>query len=125
MILQLSNNKAYRLNIDKIIGYCTVSQDDKATQKDITELYRDGFDGMQLVQRQINETKISNGSQLKSADSLKYDLIKVLLEMLFHMGVRQGEQGNVQKYVDIEDNISIGETIGWNTLIAMGFLEEI
>jgi len=124
MLLSLANGKCFRLDVDAIIKYCTGTQDERSIQKDITELYKDGFDGMQLVQKQINETKIQNG-QIKTADSLKYDTVKLMLEILSHIGIRQGEGGNFYKYASIEENISLSETIAWNTLISLGILVEI
>jgi hypothetical protein len=124
MLLSLSNGKCFKLDVDAIVKYCTGTQDERSIQKDITELYKDGFDGLELVQRQINETKIQNG-QIKTEDNIKYDTIKMLLENITSIGLRQGENGIFHKFANIEENISISETISWNTLISLGILIEI
>jgi hypothetical protein len=126
MYIHLSNNKFYYLNIDNIAKYCSGSDDsNKVTQSDITELYRyEDRMGLELTQKQINTTNINNG-QLKTVNTYKYDMIKGLLEVLFKMGIHVMGNGMTTKDIDIEDKISIGESIAWNTMINYGFLEEV
>jgi hypothetical protein len=123
-LLPLSNGNCYRLDIDVLISYCTGSQDDRTIQTDVTELYKDGLDGLQLVQKQCNETKVKNGT-IKTSDSFKYDIIKIMIDVLTNTGIRQGDGGNLLKFNNIEQDISISETIAWNTLISLGILVEI
>jgi hypothetical protein len=124
MYITLSDNQRYRLNIDNIVKYCSGSDDSKATQSDITELYRQGMNELELIQKQINTTNIKNG-QLKTVDTYRYDVVKGLLETFFGMGARVVGSGAIEKDVDINGNISIGESIVWNTLIGYGFLEKV
>jgi hypothetical protein len=122
MLISLSNKKCYKLDIDALIKYCDLEQDDKTVQKDMTELYKEGISGIELTQKQITETRV----QLKPTDGAKYGIVKTLIEVLGNMGIHQGETGSIKKSVDIESGtVSVIETIAWNTLISIGIIVEI
>jgi len=113
---QFQSGVNYYLNIENIVKYCSGSDDGKATQTDITELYRYENENFDLVQKQINNSTIKNG-QLKTIDTYKYDIVKGLIQMLFQVGF------NVDGTMTRE--FSVGESVVWNTLIIYGFLTEV
>ena len=123
MYISLSNGKNYRLNMENIIKYCSNSGNDKATQSNVMEMYQKQGKTFEIVQKEITTSSIRNG-QLDTIDTYRYDLINGLLKMLFGMGFNN-TAGAVTKDLDIESSeISIAESITWNTLISLGFLEE-
>jgi len=110
-------NVKYRLDIEKIISYCS-SSEEKITQSDISELFQPkGNNGFDMVQRQVNTSTIKNG-QLKTLDTYKYDMVKGLIHVLFGMGF------NANGMVEQRD-FTVGESIVWNTLIIYEFLIEV
>ena len=119
--MHLLNDKKYHLNLDNIVKYCSSSDNDKATQSDITELYRQGYNELELVQKQIYTSNMKNG-QLKTIDQYRYDIIKGLLQILFQMGL-DTNNGITIRDSNLE-NLAVGESVVWNTLAAYEFLEE-
>jgi hypothetical protein len=109
----------YRINILKIITFCADRIEDKSIQKDITELYRKGSNNedMELYQKQINETNVVNGNQMKNTDVMKFELIKYLLDIVLGSEMEIDDNGNTYPIDPYE--------LAWNTLSSMGIIEKI
>jgi len=122
--IELENGKKYVLNVEKIIEYCSQTSNEKMSEISVTEMYKAGFDdNLKLIQKQIDEHKTQAGA-LKGSDNLRYDFFRGMFEILFTMGEKQEENGKLNKNTDLDD-ITIGESIVWNTMLVMGFLIEI
>jgi len=122
--IQLDNGKRYILDIEKFIEYCSQTSNEKMSETSISEVYKVEFDdSLKLVQKQVDDHKTQAGA-LKGSDNLRYDFFRGMFEILFGMGIKAEESGKLIKYTDLDD-ISIGETIVWNSMINMGFLIEV
>jgi hypothetical protein len=121
--IALENERVYIINVERIVDLLKDSEKYTLTDFNISETFTDGTDGLVPQKRQSDDRKITNG-QLKPSDNVRFSLINVFIESVLNMGISQQDGGKVIKIDSLKES-SIGEIISWNTLLAMGIIEEV
>lgn len=99
----------YVFDINKILDFVLINNDDKNSDSQITENYDSSDEGkMILTNRQISEIKNSGNDNITT---IRYDLIKLFIN----------ELSNMPQKLDVES--SLGANIIFNTMINEKFIK--
>ena len=102
--------KAYYLNMDAVMKWCLRSSNNPSKEIEINEGYDTNDNGdIQMMTKVVRELKTANSQD----DTIRYDFVKLILFPFL---------SNVSNVEEIESNFS--NTVLFNTLVNMGFLEE-
>lgn len=107
------NGKTYYLDLDKIIEFCLKSETKNVRDSEITEGYEkidEENNSLTLTSRVIRE---STGFSNPQNDMITYDIIKMLLSVVF------------SDSFTLETTVLLNNIIVFNTMLKMGFLNEI
>lgn len=131
MLFQI-DEEIYALDLSKINEFIFSSQTEKNSETNISEVYAKvdeaNNDNLKLVSKEIAENK-TNGNA--SIDNIKYDMIKMMLDLILGIG---GNGKNNGMFIDqpfhnektsSTDSMSVGEIIAFNTFVNEGFLINI
>lgn len=102
------NNAIYMFDMDAIMQFIFGDENDRTNDSEITETYiaNESTNELQLINKQLREVK---GSDNSTKQNIKYDLLKVFIDVL-----RSTEP----------DQQTIGESIVFNTLYLNGLIKE-
>lgn len=117
-------DEIYALNLNKMTEFIFKSKDEKNIEANQTLTYSPDENGnMSIVHKELSENKI-NGNP--SVDAMRYDLTKILLDVILNTGNTPFEDAitdtNITKMENDMRNMTIGESIAFNTFLNEGFL---
>lgn len=108
------NNKAYAINLNKIMNFYSNTDQNKVKETEIIDMYEmDENNIPKLISKQTREIKSNQASQ---DESFKYDLIKMFLTILLD---------NNTEIKDDEITADLGTLLAFNTFLENGFIYEI
>jgi hypothetical protein len=96
------------LNLNEIVNFIFNDDNEKNTDSEITELYVMDEDekNMTLSTKQLREVK---SNEMTSRQTMRYDLVRMFLD----------------KIINIDDEITFGQSIILNTMITENLISEI
>lgn len=118
-------NEIYSFDFVKIMDFVLKSKDDKNVETQISQRYQvDENKELVLLEKDLNETKIQ-GNQ--NAETMRYDLVRQFIGVILNIGMTTSPMGELvsdNSVVKLTD-LTIGETIAFNSCLHAGFLINI